>query len=249
MIPLWAKIAAAGAAFLFGRGKTGELGAFQPSQAKAAAQAICDALGNIPNASAQEMAAAVGRAAYTVNAEGEPTEFDWPPKWLADGTHKAVWKQLLTWCELIRAQASEANMTVCEFIQDPLLPLPMIPTLPTLPGETLPTPGGGGLGPGGLAGGPDTDPTAMPQPPSSFPLPGQSYKIQPGDTLFGVVGEAYGTSGGASISAANVINDHPINRANVSYYYPEVGSSEANWFPDGRISFGAPYQTFYIPVI
>ncbi len=253
MIPLWAKIAAAGAAFFFGRGKTGELGPFMPEQAKAAAQAICDALGSLPTASAQAMAAAVGKAAYTVDAEGKPTEFDWPPKWLADSSHKAVWKQLVTWCEVIRTNAAEAGMGVCEYLQDPTIPLPTIPaqpmpSLPTIPGETLPGPGGGG-GPGGIQGGPDTDPNAMPQPPSSFPLPGQSYKIQPGDTLFGVVGEAYGTSGGASITAANAINNHAINRANVSYFYPEVGSSEANWFPDGRISFGAPYQTFYIPVI
>ena len=147
-------------------------------------------------------------------------------------------------------------MTPCEYLKDPTIPLPPIPAVPFNPGGGIDGPGGiqpapnptPPVGPGGLA--PSPDPTnVMPTPPSSYPTPGSSYQVQPGDNLFGVVGEAYGTEGTASINAANILNDHPINRANITYYYPEVGSTEANWFPNGRVSFGAPYQIFYLPVI
>ncbi len=103
-----------------------------------------------------------------------------------------------------------------------------------------------GLGPGGLAPGGGF---IMPQPPASVPQPGESYKIQPGDSLFATITSAYGIGPGATrIEAARRVSDHPINRANVTYYYPTSGN-EASWFPNGRISFGAPYQTFYFPTV
>ena len=244
MIPFFAKVAGVAVGYIFARGKTGELGAFQPQHAKAAAQAICDQLGDIPDASAQEMGAVVARAGYTVDAEGKPTEFDWPPRWLADKTHKAVWKQLLTWCEVIRTNAAEAGVGVCEYLQDPLEPIPPVP--PFMPGGVAPgpnTPGPGvPLNPGSAS-------TAMPLPPTSTPVPGQSYKVQPGDTFFGAISQAYGVGPGqARIDAARAVSDHPINRANATYFYATSGPESA-WFPDGRISFGAPYQTFYFPVL
>jgi len=240
--------------FYFLRGKTAQLSEFKPELAKSAAKVICDEFGDLPNASAQQMAKAIAEAAYTVDNTGKPVELNWPPMLLATKSHKAVWKQLVIWCEVVRTNADEAGVTPCQYLADPEEPLPTIPGWLDIldPGE-MPDGGGGGVefGGGGLAPGPDTSPgNAMPSPPMATPVPGQAYQIQAGDTLLNVVAEAYTLTPNQRLEASRRVSDHPINRTGeVKIFFPNPSSNEYPWYPNGRISFGAPFQVFYLPTV
>jgi hypothetical protein len=267
---MWLKAAGAAATALFGglllRGKTAKLNPLTDANAASAAKAICEAFDGAPPdyATTENMARAVAKAAYTQDAEGVAIDLDWPPGWLADSSHRAVWDQLLAWCESVRLEAGLAGVTICEYLSAGDLP-PILPPAtgqgPLLPpGQEPPT-----LGPDlGLAPGPDPttpEPTApgpglglapgsvdaMPGNPSGTPTPGRSYDIKLGDSFLGVTKKAYGLEGSANLAASKIVNNNPINRANATYMQPEIGTNEANWYPNGRISFSPPFQRIFFP--
>jgi len=268
-IPMWAKVAGGVFGFAWLRGKTGELNGFTDQHAQMAALALCESgLADLPPGfqTPQTMARLIAESAYTVDQEGEPKQFDWPPRFLATKSHKAVWKQLVEWCTELKAVAEAGGFTVCEYLAaETLPPIPPIPAEPgqgpLIPAEPGPEPsdpftpdivGPGstepGTGPGLIPGiNPGSGPT-MPQPPASSPTPGKSYQITMGDTFLGNVGEAYGLgSGPARYQASLAVANHPINRAVVEYYMAAPGSNEAGMYPDGRPSYNPPYQVIFFP--
>jgi len=268
-IPMWLKVGGPLLGLAWLRGKTGQLSAFQSSHAKQAALVLCESgLADIPPGfqTPQAMAKIIAETAYTVDRDGNPKTFDWPPRYLADKSHKQVWAQLVQWCTTIKEVAEASGFTVCEYLAaGEIPPIPPIPGEvdqgPLIPAEPGPEPSDPFepdiLGPGSTQ--PPTDPglipglqppsgPQMPMPPASSPTPGQSYQITMGDTFLGNVGQAYGLPSGAErYQASLAVAAHPINKAVVDYYFGAPGSNEAGMYPQGRPSYNPPYQVIYFP--
>lgn len=92
-------------------------------------------------------------------------------------------------------------------------------------------------------GGPvDIDVPAAPVPNdqniTAAPTPERFYRIKGGDNFTGVTAAAYGTSGAATASAMQKVNQHPYNRR-----FWVVVESEKHLFPEGRISFTPIFGT------
>lgn len=88
-----------------------------------------------------------------------------------------------------------------------------------------------------------TQPTTGIAPLTPTPTEGASYRIVYGDTLFGIVGRAYGVSPGAQrLALARAVNDAPENAG------LRRVPMEPSLFPAGRIAFNPPYQVVYFPV-
>lgn len=86
------------------------------------------------------------------------------------------------------------------------------------------------------------------QVPTAEPTPGRLYRISTGDNLLNVTGRAYGVgSGGTRLRLSKVINNDPANRTGLRYR-PASGAFEVREYPTGLISFGAPFQTLFVPI-
>lgn len=70
---------------------------------------------------------------------------------------------------------------------------------------------------------------------SETPESGRWYRIQPGDTLLGIVGDAFGVGpGGKRLAIAKWIN---ASAANQCLHTTEISDTEKGWFGGSRISF------------
>lgn len=144
----------------------------------------------------------------------------WPPPANASESHLNVWRELADWVNALAGEAAAANRSLCDFLtKGPATAVPKGPAQ---------------INPGAV--------------PTLTPTPGRLYRIRTGDNLLKVTGQAYGLQpGGARLAKSKTLNGHPAN-AKLRFRAP-ANSFEQTAYAGGVLSFGAPFQTIFVPAV